>query len=409
MGLTDDGVGLAVSAGVPGMMPLPYVASHVEVGSDGDVSIAGEVQGVVPTPYGILAGQASGGFEMTDEGWMATGQAAGTLYTTGGVEISGAVGMTYAETADGSLFDAHVSGSVGNEFGTVGGGAGYTRIEQDGEVLETAYAHGEAEGFGIEAGARADYLGIETEEGSVSAWDTDYGIEGLDEESVMALGKALLGEAGVEVPDSVDQIVDALGEGGTQDLIKQLGESDEFDALVGSLGGEAATALVGKIASDGTSGDFMSNLGDAATSALIAKAGDSDALEDLLGGLDAEQTADLVRSLSATATGQASPAVPDQTSADPSMEADDLLGSVGVGVADQTDAIADPGSRLQGEPEVLGVEQVVTPLDDGVDPLDDFLDEEPQLEEREPSEFESAISGADELEDSLDDLFDALD
>jgi hypothetical protein len=166
---------------------------------------------------------------------------------------------------------------------------------------------------------------------------------------------------------------------------------------------------VGKIASDGTSGDFMSNLGDAATSALIAKTGDSDALEDLLGGLDAEQTADLVRSLSATAAGQASPAVPDQTFADPSLEADDLLGSAGDGVADQTDTIAEPGSQLQGEPEVLGVEQVVTPLDDGVDPLDDFLDEEPQLEEAEPSEFESAISGADELEDSLDDLFDALD
>jgi hypothetical protein len=317
--------------------------------------------------------------------------------------------MTYAETADGSLFDAHVSGSVGNEFGTVGGGAGYTRIEQDGEVLETAYAHGEAEGFGIEAGARADYVGIETEEGSVSAWDTEYQIEGLDEESVMALGKALLGEAGVEVPDSVDEIVDALGEGGTQDLIKQLGESDEFDALVGSLGGEAATALMGKISSDGTSGDFMSNLGDAATSALISKAGDSDALEDLLGGLDAEQTADLVRSLSAAATDQVAPAAPDQTSVDPSFEADDLLGSAGVGVADQAGAMTDSGSQLPGEPEAVGVEQVIPPLDDGVDPLDDFLEEEPQLEESEPTEFESAISGADEIEDSLDDMFDSLD
>src|SRR5690606_9354376 len=57
LGLTDEGLSLATEAGID-FGPLPYMNGHVEIGADGDVSIAGHVQGTVPLPGGILSGHA---------------------------------------------------------------------------------------------------------------------------------------------------------------------------------------------------------------------------------------------------------------------------------------------------------------------------------------------------------------
>src|SRR5581483_2073585 len=83
VGLTDQGFQFDSSGGID-WGPLPYYDGHVSVGANGDVSVNGHVQGTVPTPYGILSGQATAGFESTDQGWGTSLDANGTLLTESG-------------------------------------------------------------------------------------------------------------------------------------------------------------------------------------------------------------------------------------------------------------------------------------------------------------------------------------
>lgn len=201
MGVGDGGVLLEAEAGID-VFPLPYAKTHLEVDADGNIDVNGVVQGPYPYPVGdgILAGRVGGGFQRTEEGWMVDGEAKAVWIGVDGTQISGEVGVMYGENDSGTVFSANASGEISGEWGTAGAGVGYSRIDQDGVVIEQFDAEAHATGFGMEAEAGAQYVGIETPEGSASAWETDFDVSGVNPENVAALGADLLG---IDLPEDL--------------------------------------------------------------------------------------------------------------------------------------------------------------------------------------------------------------
>lgn len=195
MGVGDGGILLDAEAGID-EFPLPYLKTHVEIDADGNVDINGVVQGPYPYPVGdgILAGRLEGGFQRNEEGWMADGQAKAVWMGADGTQISGEVGVMYGENESGNVFSANAAGEISGEYGTAGGGVGYSRIDQDGVIIESFEAEAHASGFGMEAEAGAKYMGIETPDGSESAWETDFDVSGVNPERLIALGAEALGD-----------------------------------------------------------------------------------------------------------------------------------------------------------------------------------------------------------------------
>lgn len=396
LGVGDEGLMLDVEAGID-TFPLPYLETHLEVDGDGNISANGVVQGPYPYPVGdgMVYGKAGGGFQSTDEGWAVEGEAEATWYGADGTQIHGEVGVSYAETEDGSAFSASAAGSFSNEYGTVGGGVGYNRLEKDGEVLETFEAEAHAEGFGLEASAEAKYLGIDTAEGSKSIWETDTDFDGFDAENLVSLGAQLLGSSDV-LPDSVDGLVDQLAEGGTGALMENL-DQQGLAQVVQGLGQQGTSQLVNKLGDDGTAGALIGQLSDQAATEFVHKAVETGDVADLLSGLDAGETAALVSRL-ATSRG----------------------GTVGAPSADGADAGADDPLGLDTPLDVgvddLGLDDAIPGLDEigGFDAVDDQtavveLAGDPLADEAAASLMDETVEAADAFEDSLDDLFEGLD
>ena len=195
VGLTDQGFEFASSGGID-FGPLPYYDSHIEVGANGDVSINGHVQGTVPTPYGILSGQATAGFESTDQGWGASLDANGTLTTETGVTIGAGIQAGYAESGGNSQTTFGLEGSISEPgVGTIGGSVGYQSTTKDGVTVTTEHAEGHASGFGVTAQAGESYIGIDTPQGSASQFTSGYDISGPTIDTLGQLGNSLLGDA----------------------------------------------------------------------------------------------------------------------------------------------------------------------------------------------------------------------
>jgi hypothetical protein len=365
---------LDVEAGID-TFPLPYLETHLEVDGDGNISANGVVQGPYPYPVGdgMLYGKAGGGFESTEDGWAVEGEAEVTWYGADGTQIHGGVGVAYAETDEGSAFSASAEGSFSNEYGSVGGGVGYNRIEKDGEVLETFEAEGQAEGFGLKASGEAKYLGIETAEGSMSIWETDTDFEGFDAENLIGLGAKVLGASDV-LPDSVDGLVDQLAEGGTGALMDNL-DQQGLSQVVQGLGQQGTSQLVNKLGDDGNAGQLIGQLSDQAATEFVHKAVETGDVADLLSGLDAEETAALVSRLATSRGGTVAAGADD-------LELDDPI--PGLDDAPQFDVIDDPT-------------------------MSDALESDPFAEEAVPSLMDETVEAADTFEDSLDDLFEGLD
>ena len=96
--LGDEGFTGSASAGVD-WGPLPYAEGHVEVSENGDISVGGQVQGTIPTPYGIVSGSAEGGFYRNEDGsWGANVAADGSIITPAGVTVGANVGGSKALT-----------------------------------------------------------------------------------------------------------------------------------------------------------------------------------------------------------------------------------------------------------------------------------------------------------------------
>jgi len=250
--LGETGLELDTKVGIE-QFPLPYVETHIEVDGDGNVSSNQVVQGPYPAYGGVVYGKVTAGFERSEDGWSAAGEAEGTWYGADGTRISGTVGLAYAETEDGSAFAASASGSYSSQYGTVGGGVSYDRIEKDGDVLETFEAEANAKGFGLDAFAEASYVGIETDEGSVSVWDTDVELKGLGLEKLASLGakavSAIEDPPGVDddllgIDPLIDPVVDGLG---SIDGAATIGDLDELEldseAMIGVGLGDGAEVV----------------------------------------------------------------------------------------------------------------------------------------------------------------------
>ena len=69
---SDDGLAMSGSLGVD-WGPLPYAEGHLNIGTDGTVSIGGEVQATLPLPFGSVGGEVSGELYRNADGtWGAT-------------------------------------------------------------------------------------------------------------------------------------------------------------------------------------------------------------------------------------------------------------------------------------------------------------------------------------------------
>jgi hypothetical protein len=69
---SDEGLAMSGSLGVD-WGPLPYAEGHLNIGTDGTISIGGEIQATLPLPFGSIGGEASGELYRSADGtWGAT-------------------------------------------------------------------------------------------------------------------------------------------------------------------------------------------------------------------------------------------------------------------------------------------------------------------------------------------------
>ena len=126
---TKDGLDAKGQAGID-WGPLPYAEGDVTVEADGDIAAHGRVQGTLPTPIGVLSGEAEAEIMREGDMWGASLDADGKLYLPSGDVVGGGVDAAYVDTPDGSALSVDVEGSYTRPgVGTVGGSLGYDRIE----------------------------------------------------------------------------------------------------------------------------------------------------------------------------------------------------------------------------------------------------------------------------------------
>lgn len=295
----DDGFAAAGSVGLD-WGPLPYVEGHVEISDEGDVTIGGKVQGVLPTPAGLLEGGLEGEFHRGADGsWGFDVSADATLVTGSGATVGADGRIAYSEEADGDYtFEAEAGASVG----VVGGpevrvGAEYEQSEIDGTTTRRVSAEASVSQDGVgEVGIGASYGrtdhadGSRTDEFGVDAYAESMGVEatvsGSYERAEDAEGnvvESVEGEAGVagygvegSVGGHLTNEYDAVGNlvgsdsGARADFDFDAGEVTEL--VAGQLGLDADTAQsVGAFAGSLQSGDLS---GVAQGVADLAGAGD---------------------------------------------------------------------------------------------------------------------------------------
>ena len=127
---TDGSFGADSRAGLD-IADLPGAKGHVEHGPNGEMSIGGHVQAIIPTPMGVVDGSANGGFQKNADGsWSTVHQADATLYAPSGA-YSGNVNVQVTD-------DGH-----GNTDVNTGAGAGYHDYDGSGGNVDFNYMHDE--------------------------------------------------------------------------------------------------------------------------------------------------------------------------------------------------------------------------------------------------------------------------
>jgi hypothetical protein len=350
LGLTDEGLGLSAEAGID-WGPLPHAAGHLVVSENGDVMINGEVQGTIPIWGGLLSVDAEGGLISTDEGFGAYLDADGSFRFPSGTTVGAGVSASYMEDEHGSRTTFGAEGSISSPgIGSAGAGYGYERVEQDGNVFTHHEGEVHAEGYGIKVGAEADYVSIETDQGSFSQWTGDIDVDGLDTDSLTQLGSALLGA-------DTDEVTSFLG---------QAAESGALGDLLGQMDPATTTALLERLVGSGAGG-------------APTAGGTVDALpDDVLGAAPADHLG------APDATGDVSSGLPDSAPIDT-----ESLDDAGLGAPDLADEI-----------DHSAVEDSA--------PLDEPAAFDPPIEPEPASDFDQTIAAADQVEDDVDTMFEGL-
>lgn len=239
--VTDEGWSVGLQIGDTDWPSyLPALSFDAKGDYDGNVAAEFEGQGAIPIPgpNGLLVVEGGGEFQRNEDGtWAAGGHASGDYYGLDGTRAGGSVYGSYAKTEDGSVVTAGGKGYVATEGFSASGGVDYVRIQKGEDILESLDAAAQFKGYGFEGGGRIDYdhavmdgnevtsfdaagkvsgHGVEasgtasydeltTADGkSVSNWDTQYSVEGVDD----LVGDSAIGEladkAGVDLP-TLDQ------------------------------------------------------------------------------------------------------------------------------------------------------------------------------------------------------------
>ena|SRR5215207_3674356 len=194
LAVTDQGLQFDSSGGID-VYPLPSYSGHMQVSPDGEIAINGHVQGMVPTPIGLLGGHADAGFVRTDQGWGTFVDADGTLTLPSGTSIAGGINAGYMESGDNSQTTFGAYGSVTEPgVGTAGGSFGYQSTTQDGITVTQQTAEAHAAGFGAQVQASESYVGIDTPDGSFSETTTDFDASGPSVDALEHLADNLLGD-----------------------------------------------------------------------------------------------------------------------------------------------------------------------------------------------------------------------
>jgi hypothetical protein len=442
VGLTDQGFNVGASGGID-FGPLPYADGHVNLHEDGTVDVGGHVQGTIPTPIGIVSGEADAGFHRTPDGaWGTNLNLDGQLTLPTGTYVGAGFDFAHEQTADGDNFTSIGGrGSVGQYgVGEVGVEGGYQHIEQDGVTIDRATVGGHASGYGFSAEAEAGYQRAEmggdvvedfTAGGSVSGygmgasgqvgyrdgsvggrdlsgWSADGDID-VDPAKLAGLGRSLFGEdMPGGMPTDVDGLVGMLGGGGTAELLGNLG-GDDLAGFLGALGDGGAADLVGKLAQDGTFGSLLGSADSDSLAGLLGKVANADpgGLGSLLGGLDPETTTGLVSALAGAGRGSGDDMVGDAGGAGAVRT---IAAGVDSPLTDELGTIVDPISPDQADLGAPFGDPLADPLAGAVDagpavvddPVGDAFAPEPL------DDFSQQIAAADEVESSVDSLFEGL-
>ncbi len=232
---SDEGLAMSGSLGVD-WGPLPYAEGHLNIGTDGTISIGGEIQATLPLPFGSIGGEVSGELYRNADGtWGATSvvdvlvdgplDTGASFHNDASVEL-GLEGFSASTTTDVLIDGPLGSGASLHTDASVEVGDGDVLVDTGFEASATGLG-----GKGVATDAHAGFSSVADEAGNrTTTIEADGGIsaggKGIDA-SVEVVGTR---SAAGERSSSIDGDVDVTGfEGaliGDGGLAAALGSSD---------------------------------------------------------------------------------------------------------------------------------------------------------------------------------------
>lgn len=151
--LDDTGIGVNVRGGVD-ITGMAYVDAGANIANDGMAAFDARAQGYLPTPAGLVGGEAEGHYHQTDEGFDASGSVTARYISPAGQTVAAGVDVAYSEDSHGHRTDVGIHGDAGQLGGPrVYGRVGYMESERDGVSTEGVTATVAADVYGAHADA----------------------------------------------------------------------------------------------------------------------------------------------------------------------------------------------------------------------------------------------------------------
>ena len=286
---SDDGLAMSGSLGVD-WGPLPYAEGHLNIGTDGTVSIGGEVQATLPLPFGSVGGEVSGELYRNADGtWGAT--------SVVDVVVDGPLdtGASFHNDASVELGPEGFGASTNTDVlidGPLGTGASLHNDASvklaDGDVLFDSGFEAAATGLGgtgVATDAHAGFSSVTDEAGNRrSTIEADGGMSAGDraiDASVEVVGtRSAGGERGSSMSGDVDVtgFDDAMvGDGGLSSALSSSGAS-LTEALATPPSPDPLAASVSELAGSGDLSEAISSGG--TELAQVVELVEADAFDD---------------------------------------------------------------------------------------------------------------------------------
>ena len=210
---SDEGLAMSGSLGVD-WGPLPYAEGHLNIGTDGTISIGGEIQATLPLPFGSIGGEVSGELYRSADGtWGATSVI--DVFAEGPLDT----GVSFHNDASVELGPEGFSASTTTDVlidGPLGSGASLhtdASVEVgDGDVLFDTGFEGSATGLGgkgVATDAHAGFSSVADEAGNrTTTIEADGGIsaggKGIDASVEVVGTRSATGERSSSIDGDVD-------------------------------------------------------------------------------------------------------------------------------------------------------------------------------------------------------------